>query len=111
MTIEKAVTSMCLVPGGWVGVNQLRGMRGGLEIGFGIRKGKRGRELEAWSVICKGIHEVKIDDLNGGGINVHSGHPAARQYVARQGRASLASGQRPRCNLSSAPRGALGRGG
>jgi len=69
----------------WVRVEQLRRIPGGIEVVFGIHKGRRGKEVDVWSVTCRGVHETKITQLDGGGLNVYSGsHPAAHQYVARQ---------------------------
>ena len=34
---------------------------------------------------CRGVHEVSISDLDGGGLAYYpASHPAAKQYVARQ---------------------------
>jgi hypothetical protein len=86
MLIEDAVKSMTSVPGGWVRVEKVRRLAGGVEISFAVHKGKRGRRIDAWSFGCLGLLEADITDLDGGGIAVDDcTHPAARQYVARQG--------------------------
>jgi hypothetical protein len=52
-----------------------------LDLHFAIHRGRRGKNIANWVVICRGVHEVKLDDFDGGGINVHGGdHPAARQH-------------------------------
>jgi hypothetical protein len=85
MLIESAVKMIQSVPDGWVRAEQIRRIRGGLELSFGVYGSRRGKQTEAWSVMCLGVRETKITDLDGGGFAVYaSTYPAARQYVARQ---------------------------
>jgi hypothetical protein len=84
MLLENAIKRIDAVPGRWVRVEQVRNIPGGLELCLGIHHDKRGKTVAAWAVKCLGVHEVKITDLNGGGIALYgSDHPAAKQYAAR----------------------------
>lgn len=71
------------MPNGWTRVDHVRRVPAGLAVDFSVHHGRRGKSLGRWTVTCRGIHEVKISDLDGGGLAVYpSSHPAARQYVA-----------------------------
>jgi hypothetical protein len=60
-------------------------VRGGFELSFAIHDGSRGKRIEGWTVICRGVHEAKITNMDGGGLRLYpSSHPAARQYFDRQ---------------------------
>jgi len=83
MQIQKAIKSIQEISSGWVSVEQARETPDGLALDFRIRKGRRGALVERWTVICTGVHETQISDLDGGGVAVYkSDHPAARQYRA-----------------------------
>jgi hypothetical protein len=85
MLIQNAIKLVCSIPHSWVRVEQVRRVSGGLEVCFGIHEGKRGKKADAWIVTCRGVREIKITDLDGGGLAIYSStHPAAQQYVARR---------------------------
>lgn len=69
-------------PDAWVRHEKISMARKEVEITFGIYQGKRGRKVESWKVICSGIQEAIISDLDGGGLRLYKGHPAAQQYIA-----------------------------
>jgi hypothetical protein len=72
------------MPNGWARVDLVRKVRAGLLLDFSVHRGRRGKILGHWTVTFGGVHEIKITDLDGGGLAVYpSSHPAARQYVAR----------------------------
>ena len=64
---------------------QFRRISGGFEVSFSIHQGKRGKKIEQWAIRCRGVHEAKISEMDGGGLGLYpSDHPAARQYVTRR---------------------------
>lgn len=73
-------------PDGWVRLEQVRKRPGRLELQFGIHEENRGRKKTAqWNVICLGVREAHITELDGGGLAIYSAtHPAVRQYAARR---------------------------
>jgi hypothetical protein len=73
-------------PNGWVRLGQVRRKPGHLELCFSIHEENRGRKkIDSWKIICKGVREAQITDLDGGGLALYpTTHPAARQYTARQ---------------------------
>jgi hypothetical protein len=86
---------------GWVGVDAIRRIRGGVELILAVSKRRGEAAVGSWWVRCRGLRELHLADLNGGGIRIYSSnHPAARQYSAKlvdlswepQGRASEALG-------------------
>src|SRR5262249_21759467 len=82
MRLANAIKRIHGIPDGWVCVEQVHSIRGGLELCFGIRRGRRGNTIATWVVHCFGVHEAKVTDLDGGGIALYaSDHPAARQYT------------------------------
>lgn len=84
MLLENAIKRILAVPDGWVRVEQVRNIPGGLELCLGIHRGKRGKTVAAWAVKCLRVHEVKITEFDGGGIALHGpDHPAAKQYATR----------------------------
>lgn len=84
MLLENAIKRILAVPDGWVKVEQVRNIPGGLELCLGVHRGKRGKTVAAWAVKCLKVHEVKITDLDGGGIALYGpDHPAAKQYATR----------------------------
>jgi hypothetical protein len=85
MLIQSAVKLIGSIPDGWVRMEQFRRISGGFEVSFSIHKGQRGKKIEGWSVRCRGVHEAKISEMDGGGLGLYaSNHPAAWQYVARR---------------------------
>src|SRR5581483_5233595 len=85
MVIRKAVKTIESIADGWVRLEHIRRMAGGLDLCFSIHKGRRGKATDHWTVICLGVHESNITDFDGGGLAVYpTSHPAARQYVARR---------------------------
>jgi hypothetical protein len=85
MLIQRAVKMIHSIPDSWVRVEQVRKFSGGIEVCFSIHKGQRGKLVDRWTVTCRRVYEVKIADMDGGGLRVYPGnHPAARQYVARR---------------------------
>lgn len=84
MIVQNAVKMIESIPDAWVRVLQVRRTPGCLEISFGVHKGKRGKKVDEWRFICRGVHEVEITDFDGGGLALYpADHPAARQYVSR----------------------------
>jgi hypothetical protein len=85
MTIETAIKLIHSAPDAWVRVEQTRRTPRGLELSFGIYRGKRGRKIDSWSVSCLGVREAKITALDGGGLRLYpSTHPTALRYSARK---------------------------
>lgn len=83
MRIELAIESMCR--SGWVRLEKVQTATPSLALSFGVYKGRRGKRIETWNIECSQAQEAKITAFDGGGIGVYpSGHPAARQYAARQ---------------------------
>jgi hypothetical protein len=83
MLIQKVVKLINSISDGWTRVEHLRRIPGGLEVCFSIHKGKWGKRVDGWNVICRGVYEANISDLNGGGLAVYTHtHPAALQYIA-----------------------------
>jgi hypothetical protein len=84
MLVEKAIKRILSVPDGWVRVEQVGKTHRGLEISFGIHRGRRGKRVAAWSVTCLDVREANIRDFDGGGLALYaSDHPAAKQYAER----------------------------
>jgi hypothetical protein len=84
MTIQNSIKLIHTVPDAWVRLEQTRKIPLGLELGFGIYRGKRGTKVDAWSVRCLGVREATITVLDGGGLRLYPGtHPAALRYTAR----------------------------
>jgi hypothetical protein len=71
--------------GGWVRADAIRRIPGGVELTLVLLKGQRGGVVGSSQVRCRGIRELHVTDLNGGGIRIYdSTHPVARQYSARR---------------------------
>ena len=84
MLLQNAIKRILAVPDGWVRVEQVRNISGGLELCLGIHRGRRGKTVAAWDVTCLRVHEFKITDLDGGGIALYgTDHPAAKPYATR----------------------------
>jgi hypothetical protein len=84
MLLENAIKRIHAGPDRWVRVEQVRNIPGGLELCLGLHRGRRGKILAAWVVRCLRVHEVKITDLDGGGIALYGAdHPAAKQYATQ----------------------------
>lgn len=85
MTIEKTIKVIDAVSHAWVRVERTGKMPNGLELCFGIFRGKRGTKIDSWSVSCRGVCEARITAFDGGGLRVYPRtHPAALRYTARQ---------------------------
>lgn len=85
MLMQRAIKSIQSMPESWVRVNQVSRMPGGLELSLSIHGGRRGNAVDHWVVVCRGVREVQITDLDGGGLAIYpTSHPAAQQYVARR---------------------------
>jgi hypothetical protein len=83
MRIQALVETATRTPNGWVQVELVQKVPVGLDLVFSVHRGRRGKSLGRWTVCCRGVHEVSITDLDGGGLAVYpASHPAARQYVA-----------------------------
>jgi hypothetical protein len=84
MQIEKAISTIDFISDGWVRMEQLRRIRGGIELRFCVRKGRRGKRLGGLTIRCSGVHELKISHEDFGGMAIYpANHPAARQYVVQ----------------------------
>jgi hypothetical protein len=53
----------------------------GLDISFSVLRGQNGKKTDSWKVICRGVREAKLTDLDGGGLRLYTAHPAAQQYT------------------------------
>jgi hypothetical protein len=81
VTIEQAVRKMLAIPDGWIRLDSVARMQRGLDLQFGVYKGKRGRTMESYLVHSKGVRDVMLVDFDGGGIQVYSSkHTAALQF-------------------------------
>ena len=81
--------------GGWVRADAVKRIPGGVELTLVLLKGRRGGVVGSWRVRCRGVRELHITDLNGGGIRIYQAtHPAARQYSARRVRLKWCPGGR-----------------
>jgi hypothetical protein len=85
MTIQNAIKLIHSESDAWVRVEQTRKIARGLELRFGIYRGKRGARIDSWSVRCLGVREATVTALDGGGLRLYPGtHPAALRYTARR---------------------------
>ncbi len=85
MLIQKAIKSIHSMPGSWVRVDDISRTLGGLDLCLSVHEGRRGKTVDSWIVTCRGVHEIHITELDGGGLALYpTSHPAAQQYVARQ---------------------------
>jgi hypothetical protein len=83
MLLENAIKRILAAPDSWARVEQVRNIRSGLELCFGMHCGRRGKAVATWTVTCSRIYEAKITDFDGGGLALYaSSHPAAKQYVS-----------------------------
>jgi hypothetical protein len=81
---KNAIKRILAVPDGWVRVEQVGNIPGGLELCLGIHRGKRGKIVAAWAVNCLRMHEVNITDFDGGGTALYGpDHPSAKQYATQ----------------------------
>ena len=93
MTITRAIREIHAIPDGWVVVESVSRADQGLIVSLAVRKGKTGQRLGSWEIRCRGVRELQISDLSGGGIRLYaSGHPAANQFVSPMVRLSCATG-------------------
>ena len=71
--------------GGWVRADAITRIRGGVELTLVLLKGRRGGVVASSQIRCRGVRELHVTDLNGGGIRIcGANHPVARQYSARR---------------------------
>jgi len=71
-------------PNAWLHVETIQKVRTGVVLSLALREGKGGRWIGGWDVSCRGVREISVSDLDGGGIRLYrSSHPAARQYATR----------------------------
>ncbi len=78
----RAIAKVHAVPDSWVRVDRVDRLRGGLRLHLGVCQGRGGPVVAEWVLTCRGIRETKIDDLDGGGLQLwDAGHPAVRQYT------------------------------
>jgi hypothetical protein len=85
MIIQNAIKLIHSESNSWVRVEQTRKIPRGLELRFGIYRGKRGAKIDSWSVKCLGVREATITTLDGGGLLLYPGtHPAALRFTARR---------------------------
>ncbi len=82
MNASRAIRAIHAKPDGWVRVEQVRrGPGRSLQMILGVAEGRRGALREAWLVTCRGVRELCLTDLDGGGLQLWpASHPAARQY-------------------------------
>ena len=65
--------------GGWVRADAIRRIRGGVELTLVLLRGRRGGVVASSQVRCRGVRELHVTDLNGGGIRIYdSTHLVAR---------------------------------
>ena len=84
MTIQNAIKLIHTAPDAWVRVEQTRRIPRGLELCFGIYRGKRGIKTCDWSVKCLGVRKAATTVFDGGGLRLYPGtHPVALRYTAR----------------------------
>src|ERR1700732_4653020 len=106
MTIQNAIKLIHSESDSWVWLEQTRKVPRGLELRFGIHRGKRGARIDSWSVRCLGVREATITALDGGGLRLYPGtHPAALRYTARRAELRLTWHPRQGCDHRGATRG------
>ncbi len=82
-TLTDVISTVARARSGWVNIDSVARSHGGIVIALVLRRGRRGRTLATWSLRCKGVRELHVSDLCGGGIRLYSSdHPAARQYIS-----------------------------
>ena len=95
MSTQIAAVIRVMHQGGWVSADAVRRIPGGVELTLVLLKGRRGGVVGSWQVRCRGVRELHMTDLNGGGIRLYPAtHPAARQYSARRARLKWRPGGR-----------------
>lgn len=83
-TLASAIRAIHAEPNGWLHVEAIRRTATGVLISLSLRKSKGGKWISGWDVICRGVREISVSDLDGGGIRLYrSSHPAARQYATQ----------------------------
>ena len=82
MNASRAIRAIHAKLDGWVRVEQVHRVPGrSLQMILGVAAGRRGPLRETWLVTCRGVRELCLTDLDGGGLQLWpADHPAARQY-------------------------------
>ena len=85
MRIEEVIESIYQVGDRWLRLEEVRRVPRGLDLSFGVHKGRRGRRVDAWRITCTQVHTARITADDYGGVALYSStHPAARECVAGQ---------------------------
>ena len=84
----KTLLQQCSQRGVWLRLDAVSATSSGLEISFRLLRGQHGKKLDVWKVICGGVREAKITELDGGGLRLYTAHPAAQQYTHQQAQLS-----------------------
>jgi hypothetical protein len=72
-----------LPQGSWIRAEAVRYRPTGVELAFVALRSRRGNRIASWQIVCGGVRELSVSDLDGGGIQLYSSsHPAAKQYSA-----------------------------
>ncbi len=83
-SLASAVRAIQSKPGGWLHVDAIRKEGARVVLSLALREGRGGRWISGWDVSCRGVRELSVSDLDGGGIRFYrSSHPAARQHATR----------------------------
>jgi hypothetical protein len=90
---RKAIAQISGLKDGWVSVESVASSRRRLDLALVVRRGGRGRVLARWMFRCVGVREVKLSDIDGGGLRLYSrDHPVVRQYTDRRASLRLSTG-------------------
>jgi len=82
-SLKRVISKVRETPNAWVNVESVTLAPRGIVVALVLQKGRKGRALARWTVACRGVRELKVSDLTGGGIRLYaSDHPAARQHAA-----------------------------
>jgi hypothetical protein len=83
-SLARTIRTIQSRPGGWLHLENIRKVSTGVVLSLALREGKGGHWMRGWEVSCRGVREIRVSDLDGGGIRLYrSTHPAARQYATR----------------------------
>jgi hypothetical protein len=70
--------------GSWVRAESVHYIRGGVALHFVVLRGRRGKAIARWRIVCRGVRELSVSELDGGGLQVYAAnHPVAKQYSDR----------------------------
>jgi len=81
MDIRRTLRRVEGLPNGWVRVERLDRLEDGMRLTVSVCKGRRGKVLQRFSVLCRDVREAQIDDLDGGGMAHWRRHPAIQQHT------------------------------